>query len=83
MPSQLFQATIFFFFFKGNSLGASTQTLWMWNPPPGLHSSLLPDFFLLCFYISGCSLLPQKRGKGFFKRSVCWETRYSFSGTPG
>lgn len=38
----------FFFFFKGNSLGASTQTLWMWNPPSrppqlitsGLFSSL-------------------------------------------
>lgn len=35
----------FFFFLKNHSLGASTQTLWMWSSPhPGLHSSLPPDF---------------------------------------
>ena len=34
-------------------------------------------------YFCGCSLLPQKRGKGFCKRLVCWEIKYSFRGTPG
>ena len=84
LPAVSGHCFIFYFFFKRKqSLGASTETLWMWNPPSRPHSSLLPDFFRPCFYFCGCSLLPQKRGKGFFKRSVCRETRYSFRAIPG
>ena len=41
MPSQLFQAIVLFFFKRKQSLGASTQTLWMWNPHPGRPPQLI------------------------------------------
>ena len=54
MPSQLFQAIIYIYIYiyLRNSLGASTQTLWMWSPPSRPTQLITSRLFFFTIYIS-------------------------------
>ena len=66
MPSQLFQTIIFFFFPKKHSLGASTQTLWMWSPPSRPPQLITSGLVLFTVYISAVvHCCHRKEGRAF------------------
>ena len=83
MPSQLFQAIIYIYIFKKQSGGFHSDSLDVESPIQAYTAHYFQTLLLHRLYFCGCSLLSQKRGKGFCKCSVCWEIKYSFRGTPG